>query len=165
VDGDQLARQPSARRPASGVTCRRSRAATFTGAVHLKAGQSYYSGDARRCLANSGRSPQAIDIQTGEIRWGAPEARVHLGRRAGRAGGGDCGRRWGIDGGGRERRAEAVAIRRQRTLEGVADDPRPTTAKYVAIAAGPTIIAFAVVPQVHGLMTGCKRTSETSDAQ
>ena len=52
--------------------------------------------------------------------------RVDLGRRAGhRRRRGDCGRRrWGVDGRGRERRAEAVAIRRQRTLEGVADDLR-----------------------------------------
>jgi alcohol dehydrogenase (cytochrome c) len=115
-----------------------------------KAGQSYYSGDARRVPGEQRQKVlRAIDIQTGEIRWEAPQEGKGStwGGVLATAGGvviaaADDGALMAVDAkDGRPLwRFDANAHWKASPMTYVFDNRQ-----YVAIAAGPTIIAFAIV--------------------
>ena len=117
-----------------------------------KAGQSYYSGDARRVPGEQRQKVlRAIDIQTGEIRWEAPQEGngSTWGGVLATAGGvviaaADDGALMAVDAkdGRRLWRFDANAHWKASPMTYVFDNRQ-----YVAIAAGPTIIAFAVVDE------------------
>ena len=111
-------------------------------------------GISRRIAAPApGEKPQrilkAIDIRTGKIAWELPQpgpaeswgGTLTHGHRPG-----DLRRgRRRADGGRRRHRQAAVELPDQSDLEGVADDLQFDGKQYVAVAAGPSIIAFGIL--------------------